>query len=184
MQYFTGTNLRKPRNTENLRQDTPGGEGVPSREKQETGGNARKGEMCSRRKRALSEERALPGKLRELVGRLPRLLHQQIRRNDIPVHIRQLWSNRRRHVLVRAIRLLRDQMHRIVPRGSGVERQVIRADHTGNRRNRRPKRRRKGNGPQVFPLPVGLRAYTSAPHHLCPYRSQTKFLNPTSERRP
>ncbi len=84
----------------------------------------------------------------KLVGRLPRLLHQQIRRNNIPVQIRQLRCNRRRDVLVRAVRLLRDQMYRVVARCSGVERLVIRTDHTGNRSNRRAQSRRQRNGPQ------------------------------------
>ena len=51
----------------------------------------------------------------ELRGGLPRLLHQQVRRNDVPVHVRELRRKRRRNVLVGAVRLLRQQVHRVVP---------------------------------------------------------------------
>ncbi len=120
--------------------------GTPSKEMQNKRGE-RRNEVTAE-KSPLRREGFVDANFIELIGRLPRLLHQQIRRNDIPVHIRQLRSNRRGHVFVRAIRLLRDQVHRVVPRGPGVKRQVIRADHTGNRRNRSPKRRRQGNTPK------------------------------------
>src|ERR1700752_1848768 len=55
-----------------------------------------------------------------LISRLPRLLHQQIRRNDVPVYVRQLWSNRSGDVLIRTIRLLRNQVYRVVPRGPSI----------------------------------------------------------------